>query len=177
MQAEKQILVQEVGGYLAKSNYVFLADFTGLTVANVETLRSALSALGAEFHVVKNTILELAAKERQMPDLSPMLKGPTAIIVGGKDAASVAKAIEGFVKDAKKLEIKGGALDAALLSKGNVAELAKLPPMPVLQAQFLALLNTPATQLVRVIQGVPQGLLNVLQAKVDQAAEAAGAQA
>jgi len=168
MQPEKRFLVEEVGAFLDKSDYVFLADFQRVTVAETEELRKILSGLGAEFHVVKNRILKLAAGERELELTDQNLQGPTAIVVGGDDAAGVAKALEKFFKDKKKLEIKGGVLEKANLTVDQVSELAKLPPVEVLKAQLLGLFNQPATQMVRIIQAVPQGLLNVLRAKADK---------
>ena len=169
MQSEKKYLVEEVGSYLDKSDYVFLADFQRVTVAETEELRRVLADLGAEFHVVKNRILKIAANERELGVDEDYLRGPTAIVVGGDNPPGVAKALEKFFKDKKKLEIKGGVLQKASLTVDQVSDLAKLPPEEVLKAQLLGLLNMPATQMVRIIQAVPQGLLNVLQAKVDQA--------
>lgn len=168
MQAEKKYLVDEVGNYLDKSDYVFLADYNRITVAETEALRSVLAEHGAEFHVVKNSILKIAADAREYPGLDEYLKGQTAIVVGGTNAPGVAKALEKFFKDKQKVEVKAGVLEKRKLSAKDVSELAKLPPIDVLKAQFLALLNTPATQFVRIVQAVPQGLLNVLQAKVDK---------
>jgi large subunit ribosomal protein L10 len=165
MQPEKKYLVDEVGAYLDKSDYVFLADFQRVTVAETEELRHTLAELGAEFHVVKNRILKIAASDRELGLEESLLTGPTGIVVGGDNPPGVAKALEKFFKDKKKLEIKGGVLDKASLSVDDVSSLAKLPPEEVLKAQLLGLLNQPATQMVRIIQAVPQGLLNVLQAK------------
>ena len=169
MQPEKKFLVDEVGSYLDKSDYVFLADFQRVTVAETEELRHALAELGAEFHVVKNRILKIAAGERELGVDNDLLTGPTSIVVGGNDAAGVAKALEKFFKTKNKLEIKGGVLEKNAITVEQVAALAKLPPMDVLKAQLLGLFNQPATQMVRIIQAVPQGLLNVLQAKADKA--------
>ena len=171
MQPEKKYLVDEVGAYLDKSDYVFLADFQRVTVAETEELRHALADLGAEFHVVKNRILKIAALDRELNLDENFLIGPTAIIVGGDNPPGVAKALEKFFKDKKKLEIKGGVLEKSLLTFDDVSNLAKLPPADVLKAQLLGLFNQPATQMVRIILAVPQGLLNVLQAKADKDGE------
>ncbi|MEX0321123.1 MAG: 50S ribosomal protein L10 [Puniceicoccaceae bacterium] len=168
MQPEKKFLVDEVGAHLDKSEYVFLADFQRVTVAETEELRHILADLGAEFHVVKNRILKIAAGERELEVEDDKLAGPTAIVVGGNNPPGVAKALEKFFKDKKKLEIKGGVLNKAGLSVSEVSALAKLPPEEILKAQLLGLLNQPASQMVRIIQAVPQGLINVLQAKSDE---------
>lgn len=168
MQPEKKFLVDEVGTYLDKSAYVFLADFTRVTVAETEQLRLALAEIGAEFHVVKNRILKIAASDRELAVDEDLLRGPTAIVVGGENPPGVAKALEKFFKEKKKLEIKGGVLDNGTLTADQISDLAKLPPEEVLKAQLLGLLNQPGTQMVRIIQAVPQSLLNVLQAKSKQ---------
>ena len=168
MQPEKKFLVEEVGAYLDKSDYVFLADFQRVTVAETEELRHVLAGLGAEFHVVKNRILKIAAGERELEVAEDNLRGPTAIVVGGDNAPGVAKALEKFFKAKNKLEVKGGVLDKNSISVDDVSALAKLPSEEVLKAQLLGLFNQPATQMVRIIQAVPQGLLNVLQAKADK---------
>lgn len=168
MQEEKNYLVQEVGGWLDQSNYVFFADFTTVTVADTEALRKILADHGAQFHVVKNRILKIAAEAREYSVEADQLKGPTAIVVGGTNAPAVAKALEKFFKDKQKLQLKGGVLDKGALSTDDISALAKLPSEEALKAQLLGLLNQPATMLVRVVQGVPQAMLNVLQAKVDK---------
>ena len=168
MQPEKKFLVEEVGAYLDKSDYVFLADFERVTVADTEELRAILAEVGAEFHVVKNRILKIAAAERELNVNEENLLGPTAIVVGGDNAPGVAKALEKFFKDKKKLEIKGGVLENSAITVDQISDLAKLPPADVLKAQLLGLFNQPATQMVRIIQAVPEGLLNVLQAKADK---------
>ncbi len=168
MRAEKAFLVDEVGAYLDKSDYVFLADYNRITVAETAELRAVLSQHEAEFHVVKNTILRNAAEQRELPSMDEWLTGQTAIIVGGSNSPAVAKALEKFFKDKQKVELKGGLLEKKKISSSDISELAKLPSIEVVRAQLLGLLNQPATQMVRIIQAVPQGLLNVLQAHVDK---------
>lgn len=168
MQEEKNYLVQEIGQWLDQSNYVFFADFTTVTVLETEALRKILADHGAEFHVVKNRILKIAARQREYSVEDEQLSGPTAIVVGGTNAPAVAKALEKFFKDKQKLKLKGGVLDKGSLSADDISALAKLPSEEVLKATLLGLFNQPATMLVRVVQAVPQGVLNVLQAKVDK---------
>lgn len=168
MRPEKQYLVDEVSGYLAKSEYVFLTDFNRLSVAETAELRGQLAAQDAEFHVVKNSILHTAAKSRELPSLEDALEGPTAIVVGGPNPSEVAKVLMKFFKDKEKVEVKKGVLGEQTLTKEEVEELSKLPSLDELRAKLLSLLNTPATQTVRVLIAGPQGLLNVLQAKADK---------
>lgn len=166
MRAEKKYLIEEVSRHLQKSDYVFLANFDKVTVSDVAKLRSRLKLEQAEFHVVKNSSLRVAAKEMNMPDIDGMLTGPTAIIVGGRNPAGVAKIVKKFFDETTKLEGKGGVLNKKTLKASEIEILASLPPLDVLRAQFLALLITPATSTVRVLNAIPQSLVNVLQARV-----------
>jgi large subunit ribosomal protein L10 len=171
MRTEKKYLVEEAGAHLEKSDYVFLTDFNRITVAETRELRDTLAKQGAEFHVVKNSTLDVAAKERDLPDLGDWLAGPTAIVVGGNDPSGVAKVLKKFCKDKKKNEVKVGVFGDKTMTADDVNILADLPSIEILKAQLLGLLNTPATQMVSVLNAVPTSVVNVLQARVDQEGE------
>lgn len=166
MRPEKKYLVEEVNTHLNKSDYVFLANYERITVDETAALRGLLAEFDAEFHVVKNTIFGVAAEEKELPDLSEHLNGPTAIIVGGNNPAGVAKILTKFFKDKEKVDLKVGVLDNKTLTKEQLEVLSKLPGIEALRAQLLGLLSQPGTGLVRVLNAVPQSVLNLLQAKV-----------
>jgi large subunit ribosomal protein L10 len=170
MRAEKKYLIDEVEGHLKKSDYVILANFTGVTVADAAELRTRLAAEKAEYHVVKNSSLRVAAKSLGLPEIDRALTGPTAIIVGGKNSAGVAKIVKQFFKDKQKVEVKAGVLSRKFISPADVDRLADMPSLETLRAQLLGLLNTPAGAFVRIINAVPQSLVNVLQAKAKASA-------
>ena len=166
MRPEKKYLVDEVNEHLNKSDYVYLTNYERITVDETAELRASLAEHDAEFHVVKNSILGVAAESKEMPDLSEYLSGPTAIVVGGNNPSGVAKVIGEFFKKKEKVDIKVGVLNDKTLTKEEVEALAKLPGLEVLRAQLLGLLTQPGTSLVRVLNAVPQNVVNVLQAKV-----------
>ena len=166
MRPEKQYLVEEVSTHLDKSDYVYLANYERITVDEIAELRATLAEHEAEFHVVKNTIFNVAAQAKELPDVSEHLNGPTAIIIGGNNPSGVAKALGKFFKDKEKVELKVGILDNKTLDAAQIEALAKLPGLESLRAQLLGLLTQPGTGLVRVLNAVPQGVVNVLQAKV-----------
>lgn len=168
MRPEKQYLVEEVSTHLDKSDYVYLANYERITVDEIAELRATLAEHEAEFHVVKNTIFNVAAQARELPDVSEHLTGPTAIIIGGNNPSGVAKALGKFFKDKEKVELKVGILDNKTLDTAQIEALAKLPGLESLRAQLLGLLSQPGTGLVRVLNAVPQNVVNVLQAKVRQ---------
>lgn len=170
MRPEKKYLVEEVSRHLGKSDFVFLADYNTVNVEEIAELRTNLRQEEAEFHVVKNSILNVAAKERKLPALDTWLVGPTAVILGGKNPSGVAKVLKRFADDKKKLVVKVGVLGDRTLSTADVQFLAELPSIEVLKAQLLGLLNTPAQQMVTVLAAAPVSLLNVLKAKSEKVA-------
>lgn len=158
MRAEKRYLIDEVVARLDASSFVFLMNFTGVTVEGAAELRNALRPLGAEFHVVKNSILNIAAKERELPDFSEVLEGPTAIVSGGDAVTEVAKAIVAFLKTRDRADVKIAVLDKKVLKKDEIEALSKLPGLPGMRAQLLSLFLVASAQ----------GILNVLKAKSEK---------
>jgi len=167
MRPEKQFLVDEINSHLDKSDYVFVADYKRATVPDIASLRGQLAEEEAEFHVIKNNILKVAAKGRGFPELDEHLTGQNAIVIGGKNPSGVAKVLNKFFAKEDKIEVKVGVLSNQRLGSDEVVALSKLPSIEALRAQLLGLLSQPAQQLVFVLNAVPQNVLNVLQAKVD----------
>ena len=151
MRAEKQYLVAEVETHLKKSDYVILTNFTGVTVSDVAELRAELVKENAEFHVVKNSSLRVAAKAMGLPEFEAALAGPTAIVVGGENTAGVAKILKQFFTTKQKLELKVGVMEKKLVTAEVLAAIADLPPFDVLRAQFLSLLTSNAASFVRLL--------------------------
>lgn len=151
MRAEKNYLIAEVETHLKKSDYVILANFTKVTVADVAELRGKLAAENAEFHVVKNSSLRVAAKALGLPEFEDALVGPTAVIVGGKNSAGVAKILKQFFEQKQKLEVKVGVIEKKLITAADLSAIADLPSFDALRAQFLSLLTSNAAAFVRVL--------------------------
>jgi large subunit ribosomal protein L10 len=168
MRPEKTYLVQEAADYLSRSDYLFLTDYKGINSEDTSILRDKLSERGAEFHVVKNSSLNLAVKDSDLPDLSEHLSGHTAIVTGGKDPSGVAKTLVEYHKNSQKVSVKGGTLGDRLLSSDQIKQLAKLPNIEILQSQFLSLLSCTATQLVSVLSAPARSMVTVLQAKAQK---------
>jgi len=173
MRPEKANIVKDLKDQLNASPFLLVADYTGLKVDQFAALRTRLHAVGAECHVVKNTMLRIAATELGLPDMSDSLAGQTAIVTGEQDICATAKVIKVFATEFKKLSVKVGILDNALLTAEQVQVMADLPPLPVLQSQLLGLLNMPASQLVRTLNEPGASLARVLKAKVDAGGGAA----
>ena len=151
MRAEKHYLISEVDTYLKKSDNVILAKFTKENVADVAELRKRLLAEKAEFHVVKNSSLRVAAKALGLPEFESSLTGPTAIIVGGKNSAGVAKILKKFFTDKHKLEVKVGVMEKKIVSAADLSKIADLPSFEALRSQLLGLFMQNAAAFVRVL--------------------------
>ena len=168
MRPEKTYLIDEAKNHLGKSEYFFLTDYHGIDAQETSELRSKLAERGAEFHVVKNSSIRLAANPDVVEELDSHLKGHTAIVVGGDDASGVAKVLGDYFKSKEKVSVKAGALGDRTLTADEVKQLASLPGLEQLRAQLLSLLNTPATSLVTVLSAPARGMVTVLKAKADK---------
>lgn len=169
---KKQSVVSEYGEWLTRSEAVFLTEYRGLTMPAFDELRKRIREAGGEFHVVKNTLGKLAFKTAGFDIPEEYMEGSTAIGVAFSDAPGVAKVIADFAKEQQALKIKGGFLGKQHFSQQQVLKLATLPPLPVVRSQLMAMLNTPATQLVRLIAEPGRRVAQVVKAFADKGATA-----
>lgn len=171
----KQELIAEYREWVGNSKAVILAEYTGLTMQDIDNLRAKVREAGGEFHVVKNTLARLAFQEAGYPVPESFFEGSTAAGFSFKDATSVAKAMSDFSKSIEFLKIKGGFLANQPMSLAQVSSLADLPPLPVMRAQLLGTLMAPASRLARTLNEPGRQLANVLKAFAEKdAATAAG---
>jgi large subunit ribosomal protein L10 len=172
MREEKKYLVAEAVEHLGKSNYVFLAGFDRLTVADVAVLRRRLREKGAEYHVVKNSLLRIAAQEKKLPEFAAeALRGATAIVVGGEEPSEVAKILDAFSREKgreDKLAIKCGILEGQSLCSADVVALSKLPSLGELRSQMLSLFQAPARNLLLLCGAGAQGFVRLLVARAEK---------
>lgn len=174
MKALKQIVIDDLLTRLNGSPFLIVAEYTGMKTVQFAELRKRLRGIGAEFHVTKNTFVKRAADAAGIQEgLSKVLSGQTGTVTGASDVCAAAKILKDFHKETGKAQMKGGALDGAVLDAAQVEVLASLPSKDSLRAQLLGLLNTPATQLVRVLNEPAASLARVAQAWVDKQNEAA----
>lgn len=166
---KKKAVVAELVDMLSRSTIAILMVPTGMSVAETTDMRRKLREVGVEFHVAKNTLVRLAARETGKEALEPLLAGPTGIVFGYGDQVAPAKALLDYGRSAKTdIRLKGGILDNRVLSADEVRQLAALPSREVLIARVLGGLQSPVVGLVWVLQGTLAGLVNVLQGRKDQ---------
>ena len=118
--------------------------------------------------MVKNSVLDVAARDRNLPGLDPWLAGPTAIVVGGQDPSGVALTLRKFFREKKKNEVKVGLLGEKTLTRNDVNALADLPSLEALQGQLLNLFNLPATRMAGLLNAVPTSVVTLLTARADK---------
>jgi large subunit ribosomal protein L10 len=166
---DKEQLVAELAERLRASDTLILADYRGLSVGELDDVRTQILAHGARFSVVKNTLTKRAAEEAGLETLTALLDGPTAIaFVGDGDMVAVAKTLNDTARKTKILSIKGGILQGAPLAADQVVELASLPPYDVLQGQVLGAIVGPLTSIVGLFAAPLQDFVGLIDARVDQ---------
>jgi len=168
MRAEKQILTKEYVARLNGSPFFIVVDYRGLKVLHLNELRKRLAQAGAEIHVVKNSIFQIAAKEAGIGELNGALAGQVAVVTGQKEITATAKALKNFSAEFDKPKVKFGYLNNQRLEEAAIKALADLPSLDVLRATLLGLLNAPATKLAVLINTPASQLARVIQAKSEK---------
>ncbi len=170
--SEKERLVAELTERLKASETMIVADYRGLTVTEIDELRTKLIEHGARFSVVKNTLTRRAAEAAGVDALLAMLEGPTAIafLESDGDPVAVAKALDDAAKS-EVLIIKGGLLEGAEIAADDVKRLAKLPPADMLRAQLVGALAGSLTTVVGLFAAPMRDIVGVLDSRIRQLEE------
>jgi large subunit ribosomal protein L10 len=159
---EKADAVQKIREKISRAQGVVLTDFRGLNVPELEALRDGLRKTNAEYHVVKNTLLEIAAGDIGIEGLEPYLTGPTAVAIGYNDPVAPAKVVQDFIRQYRKLEVKGGIVEGRVVDAATIKALADLPSRPELVAKVVGGVLSPMYGLVGVLSGLQRNLASVL---------------
>ena len=172
LREDKELLVAELTERLRTSETLIVADYRGLTVTEIDKLRTDLLAHGARFSVVKNTLTRRAAEAAGTTELMALLEGPTAIafLESEGDPVAVAKALNDAAK-AEVLSIKGGVLEGTTMSAEAVKELASLPPVETIRAQLAGAILSPLTTVVMLLSAPLHDLVGLIDARIRQLEE------
>lgn len=149
---EKAQVVTEIKEKFQESTGVVIADYRGMTVAQVTQLRAQLRKAGVEYRVLKNTLVRRAAHEVGIDGLDSFLEGPTAVAFS-VDPVAPAKVLSDFAKGVKTFTIKGGVVEGKVIDPEGVKVLADLPSREELLAQVLRGMQAPLAGMVNVLQG------------------------
>src|SRR5215204_7239245 len=174
---DKQKVVADLTDRLTSSETLVVADYRGLTMPQIDDLRTELLKHGAKFTVVKNTLTRRAAEAAGADTLLAMLEGPTAIafLESGGDPAAVAKALQDAARETQVLAVRGGMLQGRPVTSEDVAELAKLPTIDVLRGQVLGAIMATLTTVVALFTTPVTDLVGLIDARIEQLGESAPA--
>lgn len=163
-QAKEQAVV-ELTERLNRMQMLLVADYRGLTVAEMGELRKVVRQKGGEVLIAKNTLMRLAVRETGHTAVEEFLKGPTALAFSYDDIPGVAKAVEDYFKATKKdVKVKGGILGTTPIAAGDLERIAKMPTREQSLSRVLGGVNAPASRILGAINGVMRNVAYLLKA-------------
>ena len=167
---DKEQVVAELVERLRSTESLIVADYRGLTNAQLVDLRAKLRSSGAQLRVVKNTLTRRAAEEAGAESLLALLEGPTAIafVEADGDPVGVAKALAETARDTKVLALRGGLLSGRSIGSTEIEELAKLPAPEIVKSQLVGVIVAPLTQLVGLLAAPLRDLVGLVDARIEQ---------
>ncbi len=168
---EKSETVEAVHEKFKSAKMAIATEYRGLSVAQMTRLRREIRDAAGEYQVIKNTLVRRALKDTEYGELDHLLEGPNGWVFGYDDPVSLSKALVKFADDHEKLTIKGAMFEGQLMDPAKVKALSQMPSKPQLQAMLLALLQTPATQLVRLMKEPGARIVRLLDAMGKQKGE------
>ena len=161
--AEKKEAVDALHDVFAKTSVVVVAQYSGLTVAQMQRLRKQMRQAGAKVQVAKNRLAQIALKGTDVASIGPLLKGPT-LIAYSRDPVAAAKAAMAFAKDHDKFVVLGGAMGKTALDPNGVKTLATMPSLDELRARLVGLITAPATKLAQLANAPAAKVARVISA-------------
>jgi large subunit ribosomal protein L10 len=167
---QKERVVEELTERLRETQTLIVADYRGLTMPQIDGLRSELLKHGARFRVVKNTLTRRAAEAAGADAVLALLEGPSAIAFFETDGdpVAVAKALGAATRETRVLAVKGGLLDGRAITAADVENLAKLPPLDLLRGQVLGAIAAPLYTIVGLFTAPLQNLVGLIDARIEQ---------
>jgi large subunit ribosomal protein L10 len=169
----KEETLSEYSDWVKKSQAIILVEYTGAKMKDLDNIRAKVRESGGEFHIVKNTLVRRVFADNGMELPKDYLVKSTAISFAFSDPASTAKALTDATKGSEFVKVKGGFMTGKSLNAAQVKALSDLPPLPVVRAQLLGVLQAPAGKLVRTIAEPARGLAGVIKAFSEKAPAAA----
>jgi large subunit ribosomal protein L10 len=173
LRSDKERVVEQLAERLRSTETLMVADYRGLTMPEIDELRSRLLEAGARFTVVKNTLTKLAAEQAGATDVLQLIEGPTAIafLEAKGDPVAVAKVLNETARAHDVLVIRGGVLEGTVVGDAEIKQLATLPPADVLRAQLAGAFFAPLTTVVGLFTAPLRDLVGVIDARIRQLEE------
>jgi large subunit ribosomal protein L10 len=161
--AEKAELVAALREVFKAANVVVVAHYSGLTVAQMQTLRRQMRQAGASVKVAKNRLAKIALTGADVASIASLLKGPALIAYSGDPVAAPKVAVD-FAKANERFVILGGAMGKTALNLDGIKQLAALPSLDELRAKIIGLIQAPATKIAQVINAPAAKVARVIAA-------------
>ena len=173
LRSDKERVVAELAERLRSAETLMVADYRGLTMPEIDQLRTRLLEAGARFTVVKNTLTKLAAEEAGTKDVLELIEGPTAIafLEADGDPVAAAKVLNETARARDVLVIRGGILEGVVVGDADIKRLATLPPADVLRAQLVGAVVAPLAMVVGLFTAPLRDLVGVIDARIRQLEE------
>jgi len=172
---KKEELVEQYKQLIEKNSGMILTSYSGVSVKELEGLRAKIRELDGSFFVVKNSLLRLALDDANILLPEEIYIGTTAVGFTNEDVPAIAKTIVEIARDHQDMKVKAGVISGAIYNASEVERLAALPPMPVVRAQLLGVLQAPAGRIAGVVASSVRQVMNVLNAYAESESETAAA--
>jgi large subunit ribosomal protein L10 len=164
----KDEMVAQYTDWVNRSQALILTSYAGLTMKQIDDLRSKVREIGGEFHIVKNTLGKVAFETAGLSVPEKLLEGSTAVAFAFKDAPAMAKVMLDFARTSEFVKIKGGYMEKRHFNAEGVKALSELPPLPVMRAQLLGTIMAPASKLVRTLAEPARQVATIFKAYADK---------
>lgn len=166
--AQKAATIDELADLLTRAKLTIVADYRGLGVGDLQGLRGTLRPINAEFRIAKNTLTSIAAERAGIDGMTPLLAGPTALVLAYDDPVATSKAISDFARTSRILTVRGGVMNNKPVTAPDIEAISTLPSREVLQGRLVGLLASPMSRTLGVLSGPARSMAYLLNARAVQ---------
>jgi len=161
---------EQYQGWMEKSQAMIIVEYSGLNMKAIDAVRAKAREAGGEVHVIKNTLMRNVFKAKGLDAGSKLWEGSTAVGFAFSDPPAMAKAMSDIAKGNEFFKVKGGYLGDQAMTAAQIKTLAEVPPLPVMRATLLGIIQAPASKLVRTLAEPARGLASVVRAYSEKTA-------
>lgn len=153
---QKQVIIDEIKAKLENAQAAVVIDYMGITVAQADAMRKTLREANVDYTVYKNTLIKRAIEGTEFAPLAEVLDGPSALAISTEDATAPARALNGIIKDFKKMEFKAGVVEGTYYDKAGIEAVAEIPSRDELIAKFMGSIQSPVSKFVRTLAAIAE---------------------
>ncbi len=153
---QKQVIIDEIKAKLESAQSAVVIDYMGINVAEADAMRKKLREANVDYTVYKNTLIKRAIEGTDYAPLAEVLDGPSALAISTEDATAPARALNGLIKEYKKMEFKAGVVEGTYYDKAGIEQIADIPSRDVLIAKFMGSIQSPVSKFVRTLAAIAE---------------------